>query len=74
MANRGHATFSVFGQIEQVAAEIMIRDGEASRIQAAHIPPEMAVNEFGEPAKFAIAICGREKIAKFEQLIRDLRA
>ncbi len=65
--------FSVFGQIEAVAAQIMIDKGEATHIPPEQIPDSAAVNDLGQRARFAVVV-PREKIARFETLIADLRA
>lgn len=65
--------FSIFGQLEAVAAEIMIKRGEITRIPANEIPPTAAVNEAGQAARFAV-IVPRAKIAAFNSLIADLRS
>jgi hypothetical protein len=65
--------FSIFGQIEAVAAEIMIKRGVGVRIDAKEIPNEVRWNQFGTPARFAV-ILPRNKIHAFNELIADLRA
>ena len=65
--------FSVYGEMEALAAEIMIRDGEATRINADKIPPFMSFNDRGDRVRFAVVVSG-DKVAKFERLIADLRA
>lgn len=64
---------SVFGQLEAVAAEIMIKAGELTRIDAKDIPAEVAVNEFGDRARFAV-IVPTSKMRKFNNLVAELRA
>lgn len=65
--------FSVFGQIESVAAEIMIEKGEATRIDAAEIPESAAFNNLGHPARFAVMM-PRSRVRRFETLIAELRS
>lgn len=67
--------YSIFGQIEEVAAEIMVERGLARRIEYRDIPTEMQRNEAGTPARFAIWIFDpKHSTAVFENLIADLRA
>lgn len=65
--------YSIFGQIEAVAAEIMIDKMLATKISAEQIPTTVAINDAGEPAQFAIVIARRD-MAEFEKTIRELRA
>lgn len=65
--------FSVFGQLEAVAAEIMIKDGVGTKIPPEQIPASVAVNQFGDRARFAV-ILPKSKIAAFNNLVADLRA
>lgn len=66
--------FSIFGQIESVAAEIMLADGRAFRkIDARDIPASASVNDEGQRAKFAIMLPIKHEHA-FNELIRDLYA
>lgn len=64
---------SIFGQIEAVVAEVMIKAGEMTHIPAERIPERAAVNERGEPALFAVVVAA-EKLERFNELIADLRA
>jgi hypothetical protein len=64
--------FSVFGQIEAAGAEYMIGQGKAIRIPAKDVPPTVAVNDAGEPVRFAVVV-PRQHLAEFERVIRDLR-
>lgn len=65
--------FSIFGQIEEVAANHMVETGRATRIEARDIPLAVQRNERGEAAKFAVIVPG-PNIAEFEELIANLRA
>lgn len=65
--------FSVFGQIESVAAEIMIEKGEAKKIDAREIPLSAAFNDHGATAKFAVMM-SKNLVPRFNKLIADLRA
>lgn len=73
MPKRQTEVFSIFDQIETVAAEIMIEKGEITKIEAKDIPREVAYNDFGMPARFAVIVPAK-KLAKFNNLIADLRA
>ena len=73
MAKRGTEVFSIFGQIEAVAAEIMIERRALRKIAALEIPVSAAFNEFGQRARFAV-IVPVQYIPEFENLIADLRA
>ena len=65
--------FSIFGQCERVAAEIMIEKGKGRKIPAHEIPFEVARNEQGQVASFAIMVPG-EHVREFNELCADLRA
>jgi len=65
--------FSIFGQIEEAAAEHMIEKGKATRIAADLIPPHVSRDEYGNPAKFAVCVAG-EHVAEFERICAELRA
>lgn len=69
-------TFSVFGQIEEVAANIMISEHSARRIDFDDMPdlPGIRYNANGDRAKFAVVIEGRGAVRRFKKLIADLRA
>lgn len=70
---KGSEVFSIFGQIEAVAAEIMIEKGEIVRIPANEIPASVAVNDEGTPARFAV-IVPRSRVYAFNELCANLRA
>jgi hypothetical protein len=65
--------FSIFGQIEEVAAERMIVLYGCHRIEPAMIPETALFNQHGERARFAIVVPG-PLIQEFEGLIAGLRA
>lgn len=65
--------FSIFGQIEEVAAKEMLKDPACKRIDAKMIPPTVRFNDAGQTAKFAIML-PTSLIPRFENLITDLRA
>lgn len=65
--------FSIFGQIEEVAANLMIERHKLHRIKAEDIPPTAAVNDTGQTAKFAV-VMPANLIVEFNELIRSLRA
>jgi hypothetical protein len=72
-SNKGTEIFSIFGQLEAVAAAIMIEKGIGVRIDAREIPNEVRWNKFGTPARFAV-ILPRNKVHAFDKLVADLRA
>ncbi len=74
MSKSAFIIYSIFGQIEEIAAKMMIEDGMARLIPFEQIPEQERENEFGHIAKFAVAITGRANNRKFDRLIRDLRA
>lgn len=65
--------YSIFGQIEEAAAETLIAAGEAKKISVDMIPAAELYNERGQPARFAVVVPG-EHIIRFEKLIADLYA
>ncbi len=67
-------TFSVFGLCEATAADIMLKDGRATRkIPVDEIPDSALWNEFGHKALFAVMIPG-DQVHAFNELCKDLRA
>lgn len=67
-------TFSVFGVCEATAAEIMLKDGRATRkIPVDEIPESALYNQFGNKALFAVMVPG-ERVPEFEKLCKELRA
>lgn len=77
MARRGPKAksqiFSVFGQIEAVVAEEMVKEGKFNRIEAADIPPTASVNDAGQRARFAVVV-PNDHLSEFEDRIARLRA
>lgn len=70
----GAQVFSVFGVCEATAAEILLKDGRATRkIPVNEIPDSALYNEFGNKALFAVMIPG-EQVPVFEKLCKELRA
>lgn len=65
--------YSIFGQIERVAAEIMIKEGKVKRIPKEEIPESALYNEHGDVASFAIML-PINLDPEFNNLCRDLRA
>lgn len=66
--------FSVFGVCEATAAEIMLKDGRATRkIPIEEIPESALYNDYGNTALFAVMIPG-EQVHAFNELCKDLRA
>lgn len=66
--------FSVFGQCEAVAAEVMLKDGRILRkIPVEEIPKEALFNQFGDKARFAVLVPGPH-VQAFDELCKDIRA
>ncbi len=66
--------FSVFGICEATAAEIMLKDGRATRkIPVDEIPESALHNQFGHKALFAVMVPG-EQVHAFNELCKELRA
>lgn len=63
--------YSIFGQIEKVAADMMIERGKASKMTVS--PREHKYNDEGKPALMYITI-PRKWVHEFETLIENLRA
>ena len=63
--------FSIFGQIETVVAEAMIKEGKCNRIPADAIPPTAAFNNNGQSATLALVIPARY-LAEYERRVRAL--
>lgn len=66
--------YSIFGQIEQVAAELTVDKGKATKIPFDQIPECARHNEQGDVAKFAIMIPDEAEVVRFEELCAYLRA
>jgi hypothetical protein len=64
--------FSIFGEIETVVAEAMIKEGGCFRIEAWDIPLTARYNSKGVIAKFAIVIPAA-LVQAFENRIVELR-
>jgi hypothetical protein len=73
MARSTTVIYSIFGQIESVAAQVLVDDGTATKIEARMIPDSALYNDHGDVALFAIVL-PRNAVERFENLIRDLRA
>lgn len=66
---------SVFGQVEAFAADILIRNGKAKRIEVKDFPERVPViNDAGIPVRFAILLPNRAALREFDDLIARLRA
>lgn len=68
--------FSVFGQLEAVAAEILIQEGKAQKIEAKLIPESALFGTGpyeGQRARFAVQM-PKSLVPRFNDLIADLRA
>lgn len=73
MSKQSAKFFSIFGQIETVAANIMIERGKAHLIEQSMIPETALYNKDGQKARFAVRINPGD-VGEFEKLIADLRA
>lgn len=70
----GSQVFSIFGLCEATAAEIMLKDGRATRkIPVDEIPDSALYNQFGNKALFAVMVPG-EQVPAFEKLCKELRS
>lgn len=66
---------SISGQLERVAAEIMIKAGEIKRIDVKDFPPNVPLfDDAGRPVSFAVVFPNKRVEAKFDALAADLRA
>lgn len=77
---RGSQIYSIFGQIEEVAANLMLKryPEQIRRIPVEEFPdaarcPDVHRNEQGQAARFAV-LMPTQRIAEFNRLIADLRA
>jgi len=73
MTRRKTQIFSIFGECEKAAAEVLINEGVATRIERKMIPPGELTNERGQTALFAVVVPGPQ-LARFEELCANLRA
>lgn len=65
--------FSIFGQIEDCAARMMIEKHMATKIEYEAIPMEARFNKDGATAKYAVLFTSRQQVRDFEELVADLR-
>lgn len=66
---------SISGQLERVAAEIMLDAGKIVRIETKDFPPGVEkVDAIGRPINFAVVFSSPEREAEFDALVRELRA
>lgn len=65
--------FSVFGQCEAVAAEMMIKEGKLTRIPPEQIPEGADRNDVGAPARFAVVVPARY-VPEFNRRCAEMRA
>ncbi len=65
--------FSVFGQMEAVAANILIERGQARKIPFDQIPETVQFNKLGQRAQFAVSMRAG-LVPEYEKLIKELRA
>ena len=64
--------YSIFGICEAAAAEVLIKEGKATKIPKSQIPKCERKNETGQKAMFAL-IVPDEHIDYFNDVISDLR-
>jgi hypothetical protein len=74
----GTEIFSIFGQIEEVVATVMLEEGKGRRIELQEFPdvamcPEVHVNEAGQRAKFAVQF-SRHETLEFNRRVAELYA
>jgi hypothetical protein len=64
--------YSIFGQLDRVAAQILIDEGKATKIDPvpAYAPQ---FNDIGVPASFAVIIPTKAIDKRFRELIAELR-
>jgi hypothetical protein len=65
--------FSVFGQLEAVAADILVERGQARKIPYEQIPETAQFNKLGHKARFAVMMPAG-LVPEYEKLIKELRA
>jgi hypothetical protein len=65
--------FSIFGQIEAAAADVLIERGQAERIQWDEIPQSVRFNDAGRRAYFAVVVPGKH-MREFDKLCKGLRS
>lgn len=71
--SKSSEVFSIFGQCEAVAADIMIERHGLYRIPASEIPATAAVNDVGTPARFAVVVPAR-LVPEFNRLCAEMRS
>ena len=65
--------FSIFGQIDSVIAEAMVKEGKANKIEQKFIPPTALFDDNGKKAEFAIVLPS-EYVPEFYRRVWELRA
>lgn len=65
--------YSIFGQCDMVAAEIMIKDGKIRKIPQDEIPDTALYNDDGHKAQFAVMV-PPERQDEFNNLCAQIRA
>jgi hypothetical protein len=73
----GSSVFSIFGQVEEVIAKMMLEEGKGRLIRIEEFPeesvcPDIYINELGQHAKFAIMLTKMEE-AEFDNRVTALR-
>lgn len=65
--------YSIFGQIETIVGEAMVKEGKATKIDVEHIPPSVIFDARGRLASFAL-VMNRQQAAEFDRRVAQLRA
>lgn len=73
MSKKSTEIFSVFGQCEAVAAEMMIKEGKVTHIPPEQIPLAVAFNDMGQTARFAVMVPARY-VPEFNRRCAEMRA
>lgn len=73
MAKLRTEIYSIYGQIEEVVANMMIQEGKITRIPREQVPASQSVSATGVPVKFAVIVSPRYN-HEFNERIANLRA
>lgn len=66
---------SISGQLERVAAQIMLDAGEIVRIEVEDFPANVPrIDAIGRSVNFAVVFSSRQREERFDALVRELRA
>lgn len=64
--------FSIFGQCEAAASQLMIDRGDITKIEQKDIPPTALYNERGQLAYFAVVVPS-DKLSEFNRRCEEMR-